>query len=48
MDYTDVTVPQITESYYCHLIELSAYGEYGLFGAISIWSNVIWYAVASL
>ena len=36
MDYTDVTVPQITESYYRHLIELSAYGEYDCLGHIDL------------
>ena len=36
MEYTDVTVPQITESYYRHLIELSAYGEYDCLGHIDL------------
>lgn len=36
MEYTERTVPQIVESYYRHLIELSAYGEYDCIGHLDL------------
>ena len=36
MEYTKKTVPQITESYYRHLIELSARGEYDCLGHLDL------------
>lgn len=36
MEYTQRTVPQIIESYYRHLIELSAYGEYDCIGHLDL------------
>lgn len=36
MEYTERTVPQIVESYYRHLSELSAYGEYDCIGHLDL------------
>lgn len=36
MEYTKRTVPQIAESYYRHLIELSAWGEYDCIGHLDL------------
>ena len=36
MEYTERTVPQIMESYYRHLVELSAWGEYDCIGHLDL------------